>query len=239
LKKRKVALVTGGAVRLGKGIAMALAREGYHILLHYNHSKAAVEQCRQEVGTLGVGVRLLQADFSCPEGISSMWSSIPSGWKPDVLVNNASVFMDSDMKEAGTKSLEHHLDINFTVPYLLTKLFAKDKEGEGVIINILDTRINRQDENYLDYALSKKLLAEFTRVSAKILGPDIRVNGIAPGLILPPPGGNRSYLEERAQRIPLQRVGDVEAITQAVIFLISNHFITGQILYVDGGEHLL
>ena len=239
MESNKIALVTGAAVRIGRAISRSFAEAGYDLLLHYHSSASAVETLAEELKSHGSHVKTIRADFSRPGQIREMWQRLPEEWTPQVLVNNASVFYDSGLEDSGMQDLELNMQVNFRSAYLLTKLFAEQAADDSNIINILDTRINRYDAQFIDYALSKKLLTEFTRVSARILGPKIRVNGIAPGLILPPPGHTISYLQQKAQKIPLQRAGDVQNITKTLLFLLENNFITGQIIFVDGGEHLL
>ncbi len=231
-------MITGAARRIGRAISMALALEGYDLILHYNRSDLQIQELVRELKNIDINITLLQADFNHPEQVQKMWNSIPKNRKPTVLINNASIFYDTGIHTMGIEDIDRHLRINFSTAYLLTKLMAAENTG-GNIINILDTRIVRNDTNYLDYALSKKLLWEFTRISARILAPTIRVNGIAPGLILPPPEKALSYLKNKSQDIPLKRHGEPANITQTINFLLANHFITGQIIYVDGGEHLL
>ena len=130
------------------------------------------------------------------------------------------------------------MTINFKIPFLLTKSFAR-VFGKGNIINFVDTKVTKNSTVHLDYILSKKLLKDFTKISALELAPNIRVNGIAPGLILPPPGKDETYLLNLAKSIPLKTIGNLDEILKAVQFILDSYFFTGQILYIDGGDHLV
>jgi len=154
-----------------------------------------------------------------------------------VLVNNASDFSPSSFKTEGDDLLQHHFNITFKSAYTLTKAFAQKKQ-DGLIINLLDTKVACNDTLHLDYILSKKLLKEFTTIAAYELAPNFRVNAIGPGLILPPPDKEMDYLREKAKTIPLQTIGDLKQIENTVKLFVENTFLTGQIIYVDGGENL-
>jgi len=158
-----------------------------------------------------------------------------SFFRIDLLVNNASDFVPSTIYDEGTAMLNHMMQVNFNAPFLLTKLLAQTKRS-GAVINLLDTKISN---DHLDYMLSKKALEALTLQTASSLGPQgIRVNAIAPGLILPPVDKDIDYIEKRACQIPLRKVGSLKAICDSVRFLVNSEFVTGQVLFIDGGEHL-
>ena len=154
-----------------------------------------------------------------------------------MLINNASIFEPSSIKDTSSALLLRHLNVNLITPFLLSRDFAK-KCQKGHIINVLDTRITSNRTTYAAYSISKKALAAFTKMSAHEFGPGIRVNAIAPGLILSPHGLGDDYLKKLAKDIPLKTKGDVENILQTVDFLLENKFLTGQTIFCDGGEHL-
>lgn len=234
---KTTALITGSSDRIGKAIAFRLADMGYNLILHYNQSKEKADQLKIELTTLGVQCETLPIDFTKTNDFNSIIKNLFENYNIKILINNASDFIPSDFIDEGSELLYHHFRINFESAYLLTKSFAKFAES-GIIINILDTKTEKNDTTHLDYILSKKLLKEFTLISAFKLAPNFRVNAIAPGLILPPRDKDLNYLLELSKKVPLQTIGDLTQIQNAVEFIINNNFITGQIIYINGGEHL-
>ena len=238
---KNYALVTGSADRIGKAVAMHLAKQGYNLVLHYNSSKEKAQKVKDEIesGYSGLKVELLQINFLHENDFNQIFQDLKKKKIIiEILVNCASDFIKSNFKEEGSELLDKEMTINFKIPYLLTKAFAK-VYGKGNIINFVDTKVTKNNTVHLDYILSKKLLKDFTCISAVELAPDIRVNGIGPGLILPPEDEDESYLMNLAQNIPLKTIGDLEEILKAVQFILDSKFFTGQILYIDGGEHLV
>src|SRR5699024_708989 len=231
------ALVTGAADRIGKAFALALAQMGYNIFLHYNTSNEKAQAACRLIEDTGQKCILKQADFHSEEQISQLMEECAREGELEILINNASNFVESNFETEGVALLDDLYKTNFKAPYLLTKQFARHCK-EGLILNMLDTKINQYQTKHLDYLLTKKSLEDFTYLSARQLAPDIRVNGIAPGLILAPEGETEDYLQKLAKNIPLQRSGALEQLTQALKFLINNSFITGEVIHVDGGEHL-
>jgi pteridine reductase len=155
----------------------------------------------------------------------------------DVLVNNASIFPRGRITDFDGKDLDLNVQVNAFSPLVLSRAFAVQAE-QGVILNFLDSRITDYDAAHAAYQLSKRMLFTITRMLALELAPRIRVNGVAPGLVLPPPGEDAGYLERNSQAVPLQRFGELEGIVEAVRFLAVSDFITGQVVFVDGGAHL-
>lgn len=166
-----------------------------------------------------------------------MFEAATKQFEINILINNASIFAESSLTDDNFNNIDNFFNINFKAPYILTKLFVRNYK-EGLIINILDTKISKNKSVNFDYLLSKKALKDFTEMSAVALAPNFRVNGIAPGIILPPKGKDLEYLNNLVKRIPLKKVGSLKNITDTVKFLIFNDFITGQIFYIDGGENL-
>lgn len=238
-KHKKAALVTGGARRIGRHLAVALAGMGYEIALHYHSSKNDAARTAAEVRRLGHTCRLICHDLSRPEGPALLWSDAFRHFPGlDVLVNNASVFLPSTLKKGSAGIWERDLAVNLRAPYLLTAEMARHCR-RGQVINILDTHIASHRSAHTAYLLAKKALRDLTCMAAMELAPDFRVNGIAPGLILPPASRSKSYLTRLAKHVPLRRKGDPDHVVEAVAFLVRNDYVTGQILFIDGGEHLL
>ncbi len=232
------ALVTGGARRIGAAIARALAQDGYDIALHYRTSAESAEGIAEEIEGLGRRCRLFRCDLDRHDEMTGLIPGVREQFpRLNVLINNASIFEPGTLAGTGRDLFERHFNINFKAPFFLTRAFAEGCE-HGQIINILDTRVSRSDQHHAAYTLSKKALLELTRMAARELGPAIRVNGVSPGMILPPPGGVVDELERRSAGLPLKRIGDTANLVAAVRFLLENPFITGECIYVDGGEHL-
>jgi len=234
----KAALITGGSDRIGKEIAISFAEMGFDIALHCFESENKAQSTRQEILAKNVKCSVFQADFSNPGEIFSLMKNISDRYDVQFLVNNASVFVESSLSDTQYDMFEDIFNINFKAPYILTKEFARLK-SKGLIINILDTKISQNSTDCFDYLLTKKFLEDFTRMSALHLSPGIRVNAIAPGIILPPRGKDAEYLRGLSESIPLKKTGAVNYIKSTVRYFVNNDFITGQIIYVDGGENLL
>ena len=238
---KNYALVTGGADRIGKAVTVHLAQQNYNLVLHYNSSKEKAQELKEELESIyaDITVELLQINFLKDNDFDEIFTELKKKKITiDILVNCASDFIPSGFREKGSELLDKEMTINFKIPYLLTKAFAS-VYGKGNIINFVDTKVAKNNTVHLDYILSKKLLSDFTKISAVELAPNIRVNAIAPGLILPPEGKDESYLLSLAQHIPLKTIGNLEEILKAVQFILDSNFFTGQILYIDGGEHLV
>lgn len=235
---RPAALVTGAARRLGAAMALGLARRGWDVAAHYHGSADDAEALATAVAAEGGRCVPLAADLTDRAQVLALVdraaAALPS---LALLVNNASVFQPGRLVETEPELLDRCLALHVTAPFLLTRAFAR-RCGRGLVVNLLDTRVAREATAHLAYTLSKKALLDLTRLAAVDLAPEVRVNAIAPGVILPPPGAAAGYLERRAGTVPLRRVGDPAAIVRALEYLIDQPFVTGECLFVDGGEHL-
>jgi len=232
------ALITGGAQRIGAAIALALARKGFDIALHYRTSRDAATTVADEIERIGRRCHLVRCDLSVDKDTATLIERadqlLP---RLNLLVNNASVFEQASLADTESTDFDRHFNVNLKAPFILMRDFSRAGRT-GHIINMLDTRIAKSDGSHMAYTLSKKALFELTKMAAKELGPAIRVNGVSPGLILPPRDQGEEYLREKSTRIPLQRPGDTGGLISAILFLIDNPFVTGECIFVDGGEHL-
>ncbi|MFH1239091.1 MAG: SDR family oxidoreductase [bacterium] len=234
----KTALITGAGRRLGRAIALALAAEGVNIMVHYPDPDEEVNDLGQEITGMGVKSWSVKADFEKPDEYSTLIErSLEDTGSLDILINNAAIFLPDTLKKVDFDSLTKHMQINTWVPLVLSRHFA-EKVSQGSIINMLDSRISGYDWSHVAYILSKHALAVLTRMTALEFAPDITVNGVAPGLILPPPGRDEAYLDLLKDSLPLKKHGQAADISETVIYLIRADFVTGQIIYVDGGRHL-
>lgn len=234
----KAALVTGSAVRLGKAIALALAENGYDIALHYHSSQAEAEQTAREICQLQRQCALFSADLAQVETLEPLLQAALSQFPHlNLLVNSASAYSQGSLLQTTPASFDKQWMVNLRAPFFLMQAYARHV-GQGNIINILDNKIAFNQYAYAAYLLSKKGLAELTQLAAIELAPAIRVNGIAPGVIMPASHRTSDYLQWRIQGIPLQKQGEVAQLTQAILAILGNDFLTGQILFVDGGESL-
>ncbi len=237
---RPLALVTGGAQRLGKAFAISLARQGFAIGLHYRHSAHEAGQTKKEIEELGVPAFLLRADLKEPEKIVRLFSIVREFEEPlKVVVNSAAIMPAGHPREMPVEDWDAALDLNLRAPFLIAQEAAKLMTDGGLIVNVTDIGANKAWSRYPSYAVSKSALESLTKVLARALAPSIRVNAIAPGLVLQSNVVTPEEWERLVKRLPLQRPARTEEITSALEFLIRNEYVTGQTIVVDGGYSLV
>lgn len=235
---RPAALVTGGAVRIGRALALALAESGHDVAILFNRSADAANETAREIEALGARCHKVQYDLHDAAGMNDMMASVQAALPElSILVNSASGYQPGALRETEVDTFDDQMQLNLRAPFFLTKAFALTA-GRGSVINIIDNKIGYNQYAYAAYLLSKKALADLTRMSALELAPNIRVNGIAPGVVLPAVTRSAEYIEWRRQGIPLKRTGDVSDVTRTMLHLLRSPFLTGQILVVDGGENI-
>ncbi len=228
--KGKRALVTGGAVRIGRAITEALLAEGAEVIVHFRTSE-------KEADTFWPNI--IQADLSDPAQCETLLERAAAQFGPiDILVNNAAVFCQTKLADASHDLVMKELQINLLAPLALIRGFAKQTKT-GKIINLLDRRITSHDTTCVPYMLSKKGLEELTKLAALDLAPGITVNAVAPGAILPPPKQADNPAWEYAGTIPLEKRPTPADVAAAVLYLLKSDHITGQTIFVDGGQNLL
>ncbi len=234
----KTALITGAAKRLGAALAQGLSRAGACVILHCHRSRGDADQTAAAIIDAGGNASVIEADLSDNAAADALMGRAIALVGPiDALINSASIFHECDFAETMPSAIHENMNINAIAPMLLARRFA-EQQRPGAIINLLDTMVMDYDKRHIPYHLSKRTLQTLTRMMAVEFAPDIRVNAIAPGLILPPPGENITYLEKMAHSNPLQRHGGPADIVEAALFLLRAGFVTGQTLYIDGGRHL-
>jgi len=235
----KTALVTGGAVRIGAAICGALAKEGCHVVVHCRESVREAERLARKLASEGVKSWVCQGALETEVDCRTLLHKArEQAGRLDILINNAAVFHKDSLAAVTESALCREFSVNLFAPILLTRHFAEFSRS-GSVINLLDRRIEANDSECLVYSLTKKALAAFTREAALALAPGIVVNGVAPGAVLPPPGKGMKYLHDRAGRIPMERQITPRDVAAAVISLLKLDGVTGQTLFVDGGQHLL
>ena len=233
----KVALVTGASDRLGRAIALALAAHGAAVAVHYVRDAAAAATVDQ-VRAAGTRAALVQADLAQPgQGANLIARAIAALGPLDILINNASVYRESTLADLFADALAEAMQVNAVALLETSRAFAAQGRP-GDIINLLDARLFDYARQHVAYHLSKRAAHDLTAMCALDYAPAIRVNSVAPGLILPPEGEDESWLRRLAPTAPLHRFGSPGDVTDAVLFLLASSFITGQLLFVDGGRHL-
>ncbi len=238
-KIQGTALVTGAAKRIGRQVAVHLAKSGYHIALHYHRSKAEAMATAQEIYKTGMRCELFSCDLADESEVLKLTSHAVKAFSNlNVLVNNASIFIPNKFGAQDLTLFKTHWDINFKAPYILTCEFARLVK-KGQVINFIDANVIKNKTPYADYQMTKKALLEFTKMAAVQWGPRIRVNGISPGMILAPVNNQPDDRARRARQIPLQKTGNPGHILKTIQFLLENDYLTGQIIANDGGENLI
>lgn len=236
----QTALITGASKRIGKAISLYLAEKGWNICIHYNTSQKDAESLitllKEKYPNqkfYAVKARL-EMESEVEKLIDSVFSQCGSF---QLLINNASVFEKSLIKNTETRLLNFHFDVNFKAPFILTREFAKCCK-KGNIINFVDTRIGTNQSGFSAYTLSKKALWELTKMAAVEFAPDIRINAIAPCATLPPDDKGADYLLNLALKTPMKVPSGIDPVLKCIDFILGNNHLTGQLLYVDGGENL-
>ncbi|MCX5645093.1 MAG: SDR family oxidoreductase [Phycisphaerae bacterium] len=234
----KTALVTGAARRIGRAIATTLAQSGVHVALHYNRSAQDALALCEEIRRLGVRAWPIQGDLiEAGQAERVFREAVAQAGPIDILVNNASIFERDTLWEATDESIAKNVRLHAAAPLILSRELARQGRAAHVV-NLLDTRVAVHGREHASYDLSKSMLLTLTRMLALELAPNVAVNAVAPGAILPPAGQSDAYLAKLARATPLSRMGDPRDVAEAVLFLLRSRFTTGQVIYVDGGMHM-
>ena len=252
MSEKPRALVTGAAQRLGRAMALDLARSGWDVAIHYNGSREAAESAVGEARASGVTATILQADLSEPEAVDRLIPSAAEGLGGplSLLINNASMFRNDEVGSITPQSWNNGMDSNLRAPVMLTQAFAAqapkaktDANGEpvsqSVVVNIIDQRILKPTPYFTSYLLAKSGLMAFTRSAAQALAPHIRVGAIGPGPTLVATNQSDAHFKKQRGACVLGRGSDPEDIVHAMNFILTNKAFTGQMLAIDGGQHLI
>lgn len=237
----RAALVTGGARRIGRAIALALAQSGFAVAVHYQTSEADAADTVAEIRALGVAAVALQADLANEAEVRRLVPEATRALGPlGVLVNNASTFERDEALDATRASWDSHIEPNLRAPFALIQDFARalPETAEGVVINMLDERVWSLTPHFVTYTLSKAGLWTLTQTMALALAPRIRVAGIGPGPTVPSPRQTAAQFAAQCAAVPLKRGSSPEEIGRAAIAILALPSLTGQMLALDGGQHL-
>ncbi len=243
----KVALVTGSAHRVGRAIALGLARAGAHQVIHYGGSAAAAGQTRDEIAALGVEAITVPANLSDPAQIDELFDAIEEHFgRLDILVNSAATFVHEPFDAVTAETWDAVLTVNLRAPFLCSQRAARlmravERDTPALIVNISDLSGVQPWQNFVQHGVAKAGLLHLTAIAARELAPDVRVNALIPGAILPPPGMDESgeRWQQMIEGVPLRRSATLDEVVQAVLSFAANDFVTGSLTYLDGGEHLL
>lgn len=238
----RVALVTGGGVRVGRALALGLGRAGADVFVHYHRSLAGAEVTAADIAGGGTRSAIGSADLADPAVAPDLVAAATAALGPvSILVNAASGFPSDTLGDVTVEGWRATLDAILAGPVFLTQAFAAalPTDADGAVVNITDVKTATPYRKHFSYMVAKGGIDTFTRAAALALAPRIRVNAVALGVILPPLGEDRAYLERLADELPLRRVGGTEPVVSAVLALIENDFVTGEIVRIDGGAHLI
>lgn len=235
-----LALVTGAGIRLGREMALALAREGMNVAVHYGHSKKDAEETVADIRKLGRNADAFAADLSKPGAPEKLVDAVVASMGAiDLLVNSAAIMLRTPIGEVTYEHWAETMDLNLRAPFFLSQAAAKVmKPRGGVIINIADLAAFETWKGYIPHSISKAGVVQMTRAMAHALAPEIRVNAIAPGAVLLPEGWPEDSRKRLEESTPLKRLGTPEDVTAALLYLIRADFVTGETLVVDGGRNV-
>jgi NAD(P)-dependent dehydrogenase (short-subunit alcohol dehydrogenase family) len=237
---KKMVLITGAAKRVGRELALAVARAGGNVVIHFGQSEADAKILSNEIEGMGRRAFLLQADLNDPTQVETLVPRAREHGPLYALVNNAAIFESLTWETSTLEDWNNHLMVNLTVPFLLSQAFARLlPQGEtGRIINLLDWRALRPGADHLPYTISKSALAALTKSLAIAFAPRICVNGLALGAVLPPTDG--AVPKKIIEKVPAARWAELDEVNQTLVFLLDGPaYITGEIIHVDGGRHLI
>lgn len=234
----RVALVTGGARRLGRAIVEMLAREGFYVAIHYRHSGGEAYRLLEALGGKGC---IVQADLAQEEALLPLMEKVRSRLGPiGVLINNASMFRRDEFGEVTRQSWDQHMEPNLRAPFVLSQEMAKrlPEDAEGLILHMLDQRVWNLTQHFVSYTVSRSALWSLTQSMALGFAPRIRVNAIGPGPVLPAEGQADEHFARMCHETPLRHGASPEEVAQTAHFLLAMPSITGQMIALDGGQHL-
>lgn len=237
---RPAALVTGGALRIGRAIVLALARAGYAVAIHTRKSLAEAEALRDDIARKGGRAGVVPADLADHDAVMGLVPAAAAAVGPlTLLVNNASAFEPDQVGRLDRERLDRHFAVNLRAPVFLAEAFAAQAPAGGSIVNVLDQRVYRPNPRFFSYGLAKSALYIATTMLAQGLAPNLRVNAVAPGPTLPNVWHGDEAFARRSAAMPLGHGPTPEEVADAVLFLAQAGNITGETIAVDGGQHIV
>ena len=236
----RIAIVTGAGRRVGQAIALALGAKGMKVAVHYNGSAAGAEDTVAQLDAEGASGEVFQADLSTADGPRQLVDAVVRSFGGiDVLINSAAVMERTPFGEVTVEQWDAMMAINLRAPFFVTQAAAPHlKKAGGVVVNIADLAAYETWPAYIPHGISKSGVVHMTRSLARVLAPEVRVNGVAPGTVLRPEDWDKAADERLRQTTPLARTGTPEDVSATVIFLLESDYITGETVIVDGGRHV-
>ena len=239
---RRTVLITGAGRRIGRALAEDLGASGWHVAVHYHHSSDEADEVVAAIAAKGGKAAAVQADLGDAASVAALVPKAVAAIGPlGCLINNASIFERDEIDTATLGSWDRHIAINLRAPFFLSQAFAAqgDAKGRRAIINIIDERVWRLTPHFASYTVSKAGLWTLTQTLAQALAPRIRVNAIGPGPVLPSPFQNQGQFDAQCARMPLEQGTSPAEICTAVRFILAATAMTGQMIALDGGQHLM
>ena len=239
-----LAIVTGGAHRLGRAFSEKLANLGYDLLIHYFSSEAAAIRTQQELASENVNINIVQLDLSTPEGVDKLFKMADEFLKDEnanlkVLVNSAAIMKRGNVKSISLRDWNMTQNLNLQAPFLCSQQAYNRMKRGGLIVNVSDVGASKAWSKFPSYTVSKAALESLTEVLARSFAPQVRVNAIAPGIVLPSDDIPPAEWTMLISRIPFKRTATLDEISSPLEFFLKNEYITGQIITVDGGYSLV
>lgn len=242
-----LAMVTGGAQRLGRAFALTLAYQGYAVLVHYHQSENLINKTIAEIKSFGVPAFAVQADLTSVDQVTVLFDVVDSllsqpesqSERLAVLVNSAAVMPRGEAESLSIEDWDAALDLNLRAPFLCAQQAARRMRRGGLIVNVSDVGAEKAWSRFPSYTVSKAALKSLTRVLARSFAPAVRVNAIAPGLVLPSENVTQEEWDKLVARLPLKRAATTEEVASVLEFLLKNEYMTGQTIVVDGGYSLI
>jgi len=236
----RVALVTGAGRRVGQAIAVALGARGMHVVVHYNGSAAGARDTAELITAAGGRATIRQADLARAEECDRLVDEVVgAGQGLHLLVNSAAIMLRTPVGETTTAQWDAMQAVNVRAPYFLSQRAAPAlRAARGIIVNIADLAAFETWPAYVPHAMTKAAIVQMTRGLARALAPDVRVNAVAPGVVMLPDGWSAAQADHLRSTTPLQRLGAAEDVAQAVLYLLDAEYVTGEVIRVDGGRHI-